>query len=700
MFYRIELPMRQLEKHGHEVTFRSAGSDDDGNKPVTLRDMEGHDVIVGQRYNHHRGLQTWRRARTPMSRLVYETDDDVFTVTPENWAAFHLFGRADIQDAVTHGAEVADLITVTTPHLAGVMAEHTGNPNIRAIPNFVPEWVTTTDWERRARPAVGWQGGGSHGVDVGLISQPVRRFLKRFPGWDLRIGGTDFRPTFKVPADRSEFSAWIPAYEDQEGFYGSLDWDIGLAPLAPRPFNDSKSNIKVLEYAARGIPSIASDHHVYRSFIRHGENGFLVKFDHEWLKYMSILAEDDGLRAKMGEQARRDAVSWTIEGNYQLWEQAYSSLFKSSKVSLRVIRLVPRSRRHEPDPVRERSTMTRVLLTGAGGFAGAHCLEHLLATTDWDVVITDSFRHKGKTERISEVLDNSDSVVHSLGHTWRERVTVITHDLSAPFSSQGVGRIRPIDYVIAYASDSHVDRSILDPVPFVLNNTGIALTTLELCRRLRVKALLWVSTDEVYGPTLANEPPFEEWSAIIPSNPYAASKAAQEALCTAWWRTYDVPVILVNAMNMFGERQDPEKFIPMTIRKVLAGEKVFIHGNPDNIGTRHWLHSRNLADGIVFLLQNNLVRNFPLARRPARFNIASSDRIDNLTLARMISEIAGKTLDYELVGSEKTRPGHDLHYGLDPRKIGNRGWKPPVPFAESLRRTVLWTMEHKEWLED
>lgn len=332
MYYRIELPLRQLEKHGHEVKFQSAGDMDGNRTPVTLRDMEGYDVIIGQRFNTHRGLGTWRRARVPSSRLVYETDDDVFSVTPENWQAYHLFNRGDIQDAVIHMAEVSDLITVTTEHLGQVIAENTGNENIAVLPNYVPAWVTETQWEHSQRPTIGWQGGGSHGVDVGIIAEPVRRFMKRFPGWDLRLGGTDFRPTFRVPKERTRFNLWVPVYLDEPGFYNSIDWDIGLAPLSPKQFNESKSNIKVLEYAARGIPSIASDCGVYRSFIRHGENGFLVKRDHEWLKYLSILASDEGLRLKMGEQARQDAKRWTIEEHWQQWEMAYASLFQSSGV--------------------------------------------------------------------------------------------------------------------------------------------------------------------------------------------------------------------------------------------------------------------------------------------------------------------------------------------------------------------------------
>jgi dTDP-glucose 4,6-dehydratase len=341
--------------------------------------------------------------------------------------------------------------------------------------------------------------------------------------------------------------------------------------------------------------------------------------------------------------------------------------------------------------------MTRVLLTGAGGFAGAHCLEHLLTITDWDIVATDSFRHKGKTDRIAQVIENSPHA------DWRQRIEVIMHNLGAPFSRQSfidMAGASGIDYVIAYASDSHVDRSIVDPVPFVLNNAGVALSTLELCRQLKPKALVWVSTDEVYGPQPNGVAPFAEWSSILPSNPYAASKAAQEALCTAYWRTYDVPVIIVNAMNMIGERQDPEKFVPKVIRSVLNGERVTVHGTPDNIGTRHYLHARNTADGIAFLLRNDATVGFPDASRPARFHIASPDRVDNLTLAQMIADAAGRKLTYELTDFHATRPGHDPHYGLDSRKIANLGWKAPVPFAESLERTVRWTMNHREWLED
>jgi hypothetical protein len=324
-WYRIALPLRELAKHGHEVRLLSVNDDD--RATVTAADLAGYDVVIGQRLNVFNGMEAWRRARGPFSRLVYDTDDDVFSVNPENWAAYHLYGQADIQDAVTHMAEVSDLVTVTTEHLAGVMRGHTGNQATAVLPNCVPAFVLDTARQERPRPAVGWQGGASHGADVGLVAGPVRRFLKRFPGWDLRLGGADYRPTFKA-GDRAQFSEWVPVYDDPEGYYATLDFDIGLAPLTMKPFDHSKSNIKVLEYAARGIPAVATDCGVYASFIRHGENGFLVRAEHEWLKYMSVLAGDDELRRKMGETARADARNYLIEDRYVEWDRAYSSLFR------------------------------------------------------------------------------------------------------------------------------------------------------------------------------------------------------------------------------------------------------------------------------------------------------------------------------------------------------------------------------------
>lgn len=349
--------------------------------------------------------------------------------------------------------------------------------------------------------------------------------------------------------------------------------------------------------------------------------------------------------------------------------------------------------------------MTRVLLTGAGGFAGHHFLEHALANTGWDIVNTDSFRHKGKTDRISEVFRSHDDFA-AKRPWWSERTSILTHDLTAPFSEQAIDSMGEIDYIVAYASESHVDRSITDPVPFCQNNYDVALNTLELARRVKPKALVWISTDEVYGPVGQSDlKGHSEWAPILPSNPYAASKAAQEALAISYWRTYGVPLIIVNCMNMIGERQDAEKFVPLVLKRVLAGDTVIIHAKGAEIGTRHYLHARNLADAILFLLENTTPAKFRSseeagwhAYRPDRYNVATPDRIDNLTLAQMIADYAGKHLSYQFQDFHTTRPGHDPHYGLNPEKLASLGWTPPISLADSLKKTVAWTMQNPSWL--
>jgi hypothetical protein len=323
----MKLPLDELQyaTEDIEVTFADAG--DDGHPPVvTLKDLQGYDVIVAQRWNKHDGLEVWRRARTPFSRLVYELDDDLWHVTAENWNAYRLYGDPRIRDAVEHAAEVADLVTVSTEPLAAVLREF--NPNVAVLPNAIPGWACTLPRAQRPRPRIGWMGGASHGVDIGVIASPVRRFLRRFRGWDLQIGGTDYRATFKAPRDRAFYEPWVPVYRDPEGFYRSIDFDIGLCPLWPTTFASSKSAIKAIEMGARGIPVIATDCPAYAAVITHGTDGFLVRRDHEWLSYASELAADAGLRAKMGEAARDMARRHLIEDRYAAWEDAYRGLFR------------------------------------------------------------------------------------------------------------------------------------------------------------------------------------------------------------------------------------------------------------------------------------------------------------------------------------------------------------------------------------
>ena len=334
--------------------------------------------------------------------------------------------------------------------------------------------------------------------------------------------------------------------------------------------------------------------------------------------------------------------------------------------------------------------MQKVILTGASGFAGSHILEHLLENTDWYIYCIASWKHKGTPERIFE---------SEYYQKHKDRVEVITHDLVSPFTEQTKNKFKGIDYIINIASESHVDRSIEEPVPFVKNNVDLVLTMLELARELKPKKFLQFSTDEVYGvaPEGVNH---KEWASIHPSNPYSASKAAQEAIAYSYWRTYGVPVIITNTMNLFGERQDSEKYVAQLIKKINNGDTVTVHGREGYIGSRYYLHARNMADAVQYIMENVEVNLFDDQDNTVipRFNIVGDIELDNLTLAKKVADIMGKELKYELVDFHATRPGHDRRYALDGTKLKETGWTAPLSFEDSLKKSIDWTLSHPEWM--
>ena len=683
--------------------------------------------------------------------------------------------------------------------------------------------------------------------------------------------------------------------------------------------------------------------------------------------------------------------------------------------------------------------MTRAWVSGASGFVGHHCLSYWLAHTDWEFTATASFRHHGKTDRLAAAMDRPG---------FRERVEVHIHDLQAPVSEQAARGMGQVDYMVAMASESHVDRSLDSPVPFVMNNVAVALSTLELARRLKPKALVLFSTDEVYGPVrgIATR---DEWSPLLPSSPYcllpgtdvltrrglvpieefdpvlhrtvsrdrttsntpegiarrtwtyatdkpvlrirtregaeeigctpehrffirvsshasggakveerrakdvrsgdriciirkvpfppdlkpvqpeyarflgywiadgsfssrnqsvrladqkreyidfyrsqaeaafgvsaksytgafgtvyrhgskdcwylqfaskaqraavdlsdrlnvieqalnmpepalgeflagwldgdgsiirdgttvrfveitchdarlrrqlkfllrrlgivaldkeysqrvritdsrslqlmrihlpalkwqdaddfrtpqrkpgraenwmwarvesvteepydgkvydlevpayhnytanyflthnSASKAAQENIAVAYWRAYGVPVIIVNAMNILGERQAAEKYLPRLIRQVSRGETVQVHTGPGGIGSRSYLLAVTVADALQFLLENTEPAFYPEEDRPSRYNLPGQERITNLKLAELVAGTLRRPLHYDLADSG--RPGYDEHYGLGRDRLAGLGWKPREDLREGIERIVRWTAAHPEWMDE
>lgn len=328
----------------------------------------------------------------------------------------------------------------------------------------------------------------------------------------------------------------------------------------------------------------------------------------------------------------------------------------------------------------------KLLLTGVAGFAGAHCLEHLLENTDWDIYGVDSLKHSGNIARVEQVLAKKPD--------WNERFNFLLIDLAK--EPNKMMELPLVDYIINMASESHVDRSISTPVPFVKNNVDLTLNVLEYARLASPDVFIQISTDEVYGPM--TEEPYVEWERFLPSNPYSASKAAQEMIAISYWRTYGVPLVITNCMNMIGEMQDVEKFVPLLIKKMLANEEVSIHGSPEDMGSRYYLHARNHADALLFILENVPPVDYDQDHHyPEKFHIIGDTRVGNLEMAEKVARLIGQPLHYKFDAS--VRPGHDLHYGLDGSKLHALGWRMPLSFEQSLKRTVDNYMEHPQWLK-
>lgn len=329
--------------------------------------------------------------------------------------------------------------------------------------------------------------------------------------------------------------------------------------------------------------------------------------------------------------------------------------------------------------------MVKIVLTGGCGFIGHHFAEYIHKNTDWDIIIFDklTYASMGLNRLRNNKLFYSD------------RVKIYTIDLCNDIA-EGIKKEigNDIDYIVHMAAETHVDNSIQEPTKIIQNNVNSTLFLLEWARTLpSLKIFFYFSTDEVFGPALG-ETLYKEWDRHRPTNPYSASKSAAENICIAYENTYKVPLMIVNVMNAFGERQHVEKFIPLCIKKIMNDEKIYIHSYPDKIqsGTRFYIHAQNIASAVLYLITNGKIGE--------KYNISGEKEVSNLDLAQTIARIMGKELNYEMVDFHSSRPGHDLRYGLDGNKIYELGWNPKFNFEKSLEKTVKWTLQNLEWLDE
>lgn len=342
----------------------------------------------------------------------------------------------------------------------------------------------------------------------------------------------------------------------------------------------------------------------------------------------------------------------------------------------------------------------RVLITGGAGFIAHHVIDKILKDTDWNIICLDRLDISGNLNRLHDMLQEHDPKEVA------RRMRIVFHDLKAELNSQIVADIGHIDIILHLAAGSHVDRSISHPTEFLNDNVVGTVNMLDYSRKNlpNLERFVYFSTDEIFGVA----PPgvsYKEYDRYNSTNPYSASKAAAEEFCVAYENTYKMPIVVTHTMNVFGERQHPEKFIPATIQKVRDGQSVIIHADSSRTqaGTRMYIHAKDVAEGLMFILQTlpadyKHTGDYGGAHCP-KFNLVGTEEIDNLTLAKMIASAVGEELIYEMTDFHTSRPGHDLRYALDGGLLKSLGWEPKIKLSERITDMVKWTLANERWLK-
>ena len=340
-----------------------------------------------------------------------------------------------------------------------------------------------------------------------------------------------------------------------------INGDIGICPLEDVVFNNSKSCLKFYEYSACGMATIAPRILPYSEEVDY-TYADLNDFENKFKK----LLKDKELRREVAQRQ----MKWVLENR------------DINKIVNKWIKIYGKK--------------TKAVITGGGGFVGANFVEHFLKETDWEIIVLDKLSYA----------TNGYDRLRDINVFDEKRVKIFTVDLNLPLSDGVKKEIGEVDYIINLASESHVDNSIAKPVEFIQNNVNLVLNMLEWARELKnLKKFIQFSTDEIFG-TAPEGVNYKEGDRSNPGNPYSASKLAQEAIARAYSNTYGLPINITNTMNIIGERQHPEKFVPICIRKILNGETIQIHSDPTltKSGTRYYLHARNIAKAITLFNRN------------------------------------------------------------------------------------------------
>lgn len=320
-----------------------------------------------------------------------------------------------------------------------------------------------------------------------------------------------------------------------------------------------------------------------------------------------------------------------------------------------------------------------VLVTGGAGFIGSNFVFYMLeAHPDYRIVCLDALTYAGNLSTLEPVMDNPKFRFVKGSITDRELVDKLFDE-------------EKFDYVVNFAAESHVDRSIEDPEVFLQTNIVGTQVLMDASRKYKVKRYHQVSTDEVYGDLPLDRPElfFTEDTPIQTSSPYSASKASADLLVQAYHRTYGLPITISRCSNCYGPYQFPEKLIPLMISRALADESLPIYG--EGINVRDWLYVRDHCIAIDLILHN--------AKDGEVYNIGGHNEKTNLEVVKTILKQIGKP--ESLITYVRDRAGHDMRYAIDPTKIKNElGWEPTTMFDDGIKKTIDWYLDNRTWWEN
>ena len=316
----------------------------------------------------------------------------------------------------------------------------------------------------------------------------------------------------------------------------------------------------------------------------------------------------------------------------------------------------------------------KILVTGGAGFIGSNFILYWMKKYPNDKIINfDKLTYAGNLENLKDTEKNKN-------------YSFVKGDICDPVSVDK--SMQGIDIVVHFAADSHVDRSILDPDPFIKTNIVGTYVLLKSALKNKVSRFHHISTDEVFGSLeLESKIKFSEKTKYDPNSPYSASKAGSDHLVNAFYTTYDLPITISNCSNNFGPYQFPEKLIPLAITNLLENKKVPIYG--DGLYVRDWLYVEDHCKAIDLILRNGVIGETYLIG-------GMTDEVSNLNIVKKILYMMGK--DENMIEFVKDRPGHDRKYRVDWSKINKElGWQPQADFDEELKKTIEWYKSHLDW---